>query len=497
MLTMLGSPRRCCDGLTRRETLKAGALTMLGGFGLPELLRAEEQTRILRETGFVTGDAPAKNVIVIFLLGGAATQDMFDLKPDAPAEVRGEFKPIPTGVPGVEVCEHLPRVAQWMHRAALVRSVNHKAGCHNCLPCYTGWDQTPPDQHPRDSDPPSMGSVCEYLAQATRTPAAPGSARNNGAEFPNYVYMPCWLGWGQSFRRAGPYGGFLGKRFDALTTECLPTAPEGATKPQPGTPQTVLGTPLLPSSVLKDGMTIDRLNQRRSLLDQIDEQRRALDAAVRTESFDRNQQRAFDILTSSALREAFDLEHEDPAVLDRYGRTLFGHSTLIARRLVERGVRFVNVTWDLFWGPVQIDYDAWDTHRNNFAILKDNKLPGFDQTFSALLEDLDRRGLLDETLVVVTSEMGRTPRINGAAGRDLWTFCYSSLLAGAGIRGGTVYGASDAQAAYVKDHPVRPADLCATVYRCLGIDPELRLPDRTGRPIDIAHAGRAIDEILI
>jgi uncharacterized protein (DUF1501 family) len=164
--------------------------------------------------------------------------------------------------------------------------------------------------------------------------------------------------------------------------------------------------------------------------------------------------------------------------------------------LVEAGVRFVNVTWDLFWDRVQVDYDAWDTHTRNFPILRENKLPGLDQTFTALMDDLNGRGLLDETLVVVMSEMGRTPKINGNGGRDHWTFCYSALLAGAGIRGGTVVGASDAQAAYVKDRPIRPADICATIFRCLGIDPEMTVPDRAGRPVPVAQGGHAIEELL-
>jgi uncharacterized protein (DUF1501 family) len=183
-------------------------------------------------------------------------------------------------------------------------------------------------------------------------------------------------------------------------------------------------------------------------------------------------------------------------MVDRYGRTLFGQSTLIARRLIETGVKFVNVTWDLYWDRVQVDYDAWDTHQQNFWVLKHNKLPNFDLTFSALLEDLETRGLLDETLVVVMSEMGRTPRINGNGGRDHWTFCYSVAFAGAGIRGGTLYGESDAQAAYVKSNPVSTADICATIYSLLGINPEFRVPDRTNRPMEIAHGGRAISEIM-
>jgi hypothetical protein len=476
MITMLGSPRRCCDGLTRRETLTAGALTLLGGaFNLPSLFAAEARRPADARPG------KAKSVILLNLLGGAATQDMFDLKPDAPTGVRSEFKPIDTNVPGVRICEHLPRMAKWMHRAAVVRSVNHKAGCHNCLPLYTGFEVPQPDQHPRDSDPPSMGSVCEYLN------------RRHG-EFPDYVFLPCWLGWGQAFRRAGPYAGFLGKRFDPLTAQCEPFADPGA-KPAPGSPALVRGTPFLADSTLPEGLTIDRLDGRRSLLQQLDEQLPRAEAESAA-AFDRNRRQAFDLLTSSKVRAAFELHGEEPRLLDRYGRTLFGHSTLIARRLVERGVRFVNVTWDLFWDRIKIDYDAWDTHTKNFPILRDNKLPNLDQTYTALLEDLEARGLLDETLVVLMSEMGRTPRVNGNGGRDHWTFCYAALLAGAGIRGGTVHGASDSQAAYVKDLPVSPADLCATIYHCLGIDPEMTVPERGGRPVPVAQGGRPIREIL-
>lgn len=485
MLTLLGSPRRCCDGITRRETLKAGALTALGGFGWSEWHQLQAAA-LVRE-------APAKNVIVLFLLGGAATQDMVDLKPQAPSEVRSEFRPIPTNVPGIEVCEHLPLLARHAEKLAIIRSVTHQAGCHNCLPCYTGWDIVPPDQHPRDTDPPSMGSVCEYLYQTDRVSRLGASTTE---EVPQYVYMPCWLGWGQSFRRAGPYGGFLGKRYDPLITSCQPYYDKDGFAPQPGNPQVVRGMPLLEGSQFPEGITLDRVQRRQSLLEQLDEGRRRLETQLPAAQYSRQQDQAFELLTSSRLRTAFDLDQEDPRTIDRYGRTLFGQSTLIARRLIERGVKFVNVTWDLFWGPVNIDYDAWDTHTNNFGILKQNKLPGFDQTFSALLEDLEQRGLLDDTLILVTSEMGRTPRINKSAGRDHWTFCYSNILAGAGIRGGTIYGASDRHAAYVQDHPVRPADVCATVYHCLGIDPELRVLDRTGRPVEIAHGGRPITEVL-
>src|SRR5687767_13401970 len=212
MLTLLGSPKRTCDGLTRRDVLAAGALSVLGpAFTLPNLLRAEQSRPAAHRPG------KAKSVILLYLLGGAATQDMWDLKPNAPAEIRGEFKPIATNVSGIEIGEHLPRSAGWMHKAAIVRSLGHAAGCHNCLPSYSGWEVPAPDQHPRDTDSPSMGSVCEYLRP------------DDPAALPDYMYMPTYLGWGQAFRRAGPYGGFLGMRYDALTTECEPHTDEGAT----------------------------------------------------------------------------------------------------------------------------------------------------------------------------------------------------------------------------------------------------------------------------
>lgn len=479
MITMLGSPRHCCDGITRRETLKAGALSFLGGgFTLPNLLRAEQAKQSELHL-----PRKAKSVMFLFLLGGAATQDMIDLKPTAPKETGGEFKPISTKVPGIQVCEHLPKMATWMDRIALVRSLSHKAGCHNCLPAYTGNEELQPDQHPKDSHPPSMGSVCEWL-------------KRSGDDLPAYVYMPCWLGWGQAFRRGGPYAGFLGKKYDPLYSECTPYSAEGDPKPSPGKPNVVRGMPRLADTNLATELTLDRLQQRRGLLTQFDDQLRRAETQPALSGYDRIQQKAFGLLTGAKVRSAFDLTKEDPRMLDRYGRTLFGHSCLIGRRLVESGVRFVNVTWDLFWDRHQVDYDAWDTHTKNFEILKGNKLPNFDQTYTALLEDLQSRGLLDETLVVVMSEMGRTPRVNGNAGRDHWTHCYGMWFAGAGIKGGAFVGASDPQAAYVKDRPVSSADICATIYQLLGIDPDMPVYDKANRPVAVALGGKPIHEVL-
>jgi hypothetical protein len=415
---------------------------------------------------------------------------MWDLKPNAPVGIRSEFRPIATNVPGIQICEHLPKTAQWMHKTALVRSVHHKAGCHNFLPAYTGLE-LPGSIAPSPNDPPSMGSVCEYLRKQGRA-----TPRQADRCLPDYVYMPFYLGWGTTTRRSGPYAGYLGSSFDPLFTECDPHSDGGAKARSGYQPVAVRGQPILSNSTLVSNVTVDRLNARRNLLGQIDDQLRQVEGQQALSSHDRAQHRAFSVLTSTAVRAPFDLERVDPKERARYGRTLFGESTLIARRLVEAGARFVNVTWDGV-ERVYLDVNAWDTHDHGFATLKGNHLPTFDRTYSALLADLDRTGLLDETLVVVMSEMGRTPRIVGQGGRDHWTYCYSVLLAGAGIKGGTVCGASDAHGAYVKDRPVRPADICATIYHCLGIDPEMTVSDRAGRPIAVANGGKPIHEVLV
>jgi hypothetical protein len=471
MITMLGSERRLCDGLTRRETLKAGALSLLGGaFSLPGLLWAEEHRKAYVRPG------KAKSVILLYLLGGAATQDMFDLKPNAPDRIRGEFKPIASNVSGVQICELLPRTARWMHRAALVRSVNHKAGCHNPLPSYSGWEVPLPDiTSTKDTYPPSMGSVCEYL-------------RNERDDLPAYLYLPNYAGAGNAggtVRYPGPYAGFLGKRYDPLFSEFNKSCVR-----QIKGMKVLAGEPFLArNSRLAEGITLDALKTREGLLQQFNRQQRGLESGGALDDVDRIQQRAFSLLTSTKLKAAFDLGGVDARLRDRYDRTLFGSSALIARRLVEAGVRFVNVTWD-FPGD-----NSWDTHAANFAWLR-GALPTLDATYSALLEDLEGRGLLEETLVVLMSDMGRTPQINQNAGRDHWTYCYSVVFAGAGIRGGTVCGASDAHAAYVKDRPVSTSDVCATIYHCLGIDPDMPVCDRGGRPVPVAHGGRPIREIL-
>jgi hypothetical protein len=473
---MLGSSWLSHDGWTRRETLTAGALPLLGGLFDQSQLLARERTRDSH-----VRPGKAKSVILLYLQGGPPTQDMFDLKPSAPSGIRSEFKPIPTSAPGVSVCELLPETARWMHKAAVVRTVHHNGGCHNNLPMYTGYDVPPPDiESSRATDPPGMGSVCAYL-------------QTGSGKLPSYVCVPCGVGWGEHKRKPGSVAGFLGQRFDPLCTECVASVdhpPDVQYRPQ-----VVRGEPRLVTHDNGAATVIDALDQRRSLLQQLDGGLRRADSHA-LQNHSARQDRAFNLLTSGEVRSAFDLSREPDRLRERFGRTLFGASALLARRLVERGVRFVNVSWDNFSNRYKVSGEAWDTHENNFAILRSTHLPGLDRTYSALMEDLDARGLLDETLVVTMGEMGRTPRVNDKGGRDHWTFCYSVMLAGAGIRGGSVYGTSDGHAAYIKDKPVHIRDIVATIYHCLGIDPETPVQDHAGRPMPVAHGGHPIADIL-
>jgi hypothetical protein len=452
-----------------------GALALWGSIFPAPVLRAIENGSIR--------PARARSVILVYLQGGPPTQDMYDLKPDAPSGVRSELKPIASSAPGIDVCELLPLTARTMHRSAIVRSVYHNGGCHKNLPMYTGYDLNLPDEDFRDTDPPSMGSVCAYLE------------RDRQKELPTYAFLPCPLGWGEARKKAGPHGGFLGRRYDAFSTEC--TAYVDHPPDDIWAPQTVRGEPRLTDIDLPKEITADRFQDRRRLVGQLDRLFLAAGGKPDLGSYPRQQQLAFEMLVSPRVKEAFDLSREDPRTRDRYGRTLFGSAALLARRLVERGVKFVNVSWDNYSQRFGVSKAAWDTHERNFPMLRETLLPNFDWTYSALIEDLEARGLLDETLVVTMGEMGRTPKLNPKGGRDHWTFCYSVLLAGAGIRGGTVYGASDDQAAFIKDKPTHIRDLCATIYDRLGIDPGMLVYDLGNRPIAIAHGGSPIQDILV
>jgi hypothetical protein len=458
--------------LTRRETL-AGAAALLAGGAVARNSRAAESVALQRPRG------KAKSVIMLYLHGGAPSQDMFDLKPEGPVESRGEFSPISTNVPGIDLCELLPKMARWMDKGAILRAVQHRAGCHNEIPGFTGYESPSGMQELNDQHlPPSMGSVCEYL-------------KPDHERLPAYVSLPNPLGY---YGETGPGPGFLGHRYAPLLTSAQPEFDAGADLKSRPHPAMVRGIPKINDSRLIDGMTAGRLQNRQTLLSQLDLKSDRQAADMR--KFEQYQRWGFDVLASHQLQKCFDPSLIDSTVKERYGNTMFGNSAFIATKLVQQGVKFVNVIWTWYYQLIAglQDY-GWDTHEHNFSILK-YYLPHLDLVYSSLMEDLERTGLLDETLVVLTSDFGRTPNVNQHAGRDHWMHCYSTILAGAGIRGGTVHGRSDRQAAWPIDGLVRPADVCATIYECLGIDPDTLIHDRLNRPHKIAQGGEPIRAIL-
>ncbi len=456
--------------LSRRDCLQVGGLSLFGGLTLPNLLRAEtEQRRI--------GPGTAKSVILVNLLGGPPHMDMFDLKPAAPENVRGEFKPIDTAVPGVQICELFPRIAQIMDRVALVRTYSHQYNSHNPYNVYTGFDggNDRENYFAKRTDHPGMGAVCQYMGLGP-------------TDIPRYVVMPAYPGHSQALRRAGPYGGYLGAQYDPLFTVWNKQFGD-----KPGKfydPVQALGEPVLPSLGQLPDVTADRLDRRRSLLEQIDARVSELEANRAIEGLGHFQQQVFTLLTSAKTRGAFDLTQEPDATRDRYGRNVWGSSLLIARRLVEAGSTFVSVNWE------EADSgNHWDFHENNFGMLKGHA-PQLDQMISSLILDLEQSGRLDSTLVVLMGEMGRSPRVNRKAGRDHWPQCGFVFMAGGGVRPGTVLGKTDSQAGYPIDRPVTAGDFVATVYHLLGINPAMTVSDLTGRPIGISHGGDPMWEIL-
>jgi hypothetical protein len=365
-----------------------------------------------------------------------------------------------------------------MHKATLIRSMTHTYNAHNPLAMMTGYLGENSQIFATASDPPDIGAVCQYLGLGPR-------------DLPGAVCMPCYPGWGQGIRRPGPYGGWLGSQYDPLFTVCAPTFPRQPKRPHYD-PVPVIGDPLVPSLNTDPAMSTARLGERRTLVQQLDQGFKAAETSGAIDRLDQFQQRAYALLSSNKTREAFDLSQEPDRVRERYGRCLSGSSLLTARRLVERGVPFVSVHADIF-GTTGLSYDM---HENNFGMLKDHNLPILDAAYPALIQDLEERGLLETTLVVVMGEMGRSPKVNARAGRDHWPQCGFSLLTGGGVKAGMVYGSSDKIAAYPKDHPVSPADLVATIYHLLGIDPHLALPDRANRPRSIANDGQPIRGVL-
>ncbi len=423
-----------CEGMSRREVLQVGALSTFG-LSLPAFLRA--QSAAAAET-----PGRAKNCILLFMNGGPTHMDTWDLKPDAPSEYRGEFNPIETNVSGMQISEHLPQMAKVADRYSIIRSftspeASHERACHYML---TGYRVLPTIEYP------AYGSVVlREQGFKTKVPpyvAVPQTLRGGGPGYMGTVYQPFSVG------DPGAQGKFTVRDV---------TSPVGD----------------------------DRMKARAELL-------RAQDAKFRQNDPDRNlaaldefYQRAYDLVNSPEAKKAFDLKQESEALKDRYGRNSMGMSCLLARRLIEAGTRFVTIS-----------QPGWDTHGNNFKSLRERLLPPLDGGFSALLSDLDDRGLLKDTLVLWMGEFGRTPKINRTAGRDHWSRAQSVVFAGGGTRGGQIIGKTDATASLPAERPVTPEDMAATIYQVLGIDAHKLYQTSTNRPIRIAEGGQVIRELV-
>jgi Protein of unknown function (DUF1501) len=437
--------------LSRRRLLQVGGLG-LGGLSLAQFLRAEAQSK------HSSPKATARSVILLFQFGGPSHIDTFDPKPQAPREIRGEFATISTRVAGMQVTEHLPLLARCADKFALVRSVQHNRSNHNSGAYYSLTGRQPlidiVTANASAVDFPHPGSIVSYLEKKK-------------SAVPAFVALPTMIADGP-FRTPGEFAGFLGKMHDPLWVLHDPNSSNFN----------------VDELSLPPGVDGHRVEYRKEVLRDLDARSRLADRLAAVQGMNEYQTRAVDLLTSPATKKAFALHEESPKLRDRYGRNTYGQSVLLARRLVEAGVRFVTV----YYSP---GIGGWDTHKDNFSVLKSSRLPHTDHAVSALLEDLNDRGLLRETLVYWTGDFGRTPKVNKDAGRDHWPPCQTVLMAGGGIRGGQVYGSSDPSGAFPQDHPLRPDDITATVFQALGLHPETTIYDQLGRPMPIS-AGKAI-----
>jgi hypothetical protein len=453
-----------CDGLPRREWLRVGSLAM-GGLTLPSLLRAEA-ARNTRSTEHGAGFGRAKSVILIQLLGGPGQHETWDPKPDAPAEIRGEFGTIASATPGIEVGELMPRLAAHTDKLAVLRAVVTDDNAHSSSGYYmlTGVPHIPMNQEnvtPKAPNlHPSIGGVVRSLQ-----PTVAGLP--SCVHLPDYIYNDGRITW------PGQDGGWLGRAADPWLLVCDPS--DKAFR--------------IPDLALPETIAEDRFGRRRQLREELEASLTSMERRRIPEGFDDQTQLAYGLLSAPASRAAFDVASESDALRDRYGRTRFGQSLLLARRLVEAGVRLVQVNWTRLDGKE--NNGAWDTHAKHNISMRDWLMPIMDQAVASLLDDLSQRGLLDGTLVAWTGEFGRTPKFNSRGGRDHWGKCFSIALGGAGIRGGQVIGASDAHAAYPVSGVVKPEDLSATLFHALGFDPQQEIHDPLGRPLPISR-GRLV-----
>jgi hypothetical protein len=459
MLNIVGPATRLCDGGTRRGFLKVGSLG-LAGLSLTDVLgtrqaRASESRRAGTRRD---GTPPETAVILFFWAGGASHIDTYDMKPAAPEQVRGPFRPIATNLPGLDVCELMPRHAAIGNRLAVIRSIKHDYGVHDDAQHLVQTGHALLNARQRGQQQPCDGAVTSYL----RGP--------NHPEMPAYVCVP-----EDYATHAGFYQGavFLGPRHNALNAGGDPS----------------LGNYRPPEFALPAEMTVDRLQHRRSLLRQFDTVVVQAESTGALDAMSQVQQQAFDLVTGSRARDAFDLAREPDVLRDRYGRHAYGQSALLARRLVEAGVTFV--TLNLY----EKDVDWWDDHYTIEKNLR-RRLPVFDQAFCALIEDLHERGLAERVLVVAAGDFGRAPTIDSGLGRGHWPYAASAVLCGGGIRGGQIIGATTDNGGEPKDRPLSPGDMLASVYRVLGIDHETLLTDRQNRPVRLVETGAPIAELF-
>ncbi len=500
MLRILGSARKLCGGMTRRDLLRIGGLG-LAGMTLPDL--ADWQSASAREgTTRPKSFGRAKSIILIHLYGSPSQLEWVDPKPDAPVEIRGELGSIPSSLPGLRVCELFPTFAKVMDRTTILRSMTHPYPLHGVAFALTGVPtlDLPAELNPRDPrNWPFFASVVDYV-EATRERAG-----QPPRSVPANIALPFKFSSRRTGEvpRSGPYATFLGSEFDPVWTDYVGTATKGVPKtlaaarfdendPYMGlSPDSHFYVPA--ATNLQADMTFDRLNRRKSLVEQVDEARRDLATSPRGRQLDRYRRMTYELLESDKLRDALDLRKEATSVRELYGHTLFGQSCLAARRLVQAGSRVVSVFWDYFG----LAGSGWDTHYNHYERMKKELCPGLDQGWYGLITDLDQRGLLDDTLVVCTSEHGRTPKVTTGqgGGRDHWSRVYSTLVAGGGTKRGHIVGASDKHGGDVAERPISPKDLLATMYHLLGIDHDMLIHDTLGRPLPLVD-GQVISEAL-
>ncbi len=452
--------------LARREVLRVGGLTSLG-LTLPGLLRSRATAAQTNATDAPASFGRAKRCILLFLHGGHPQQETFDPKPDGPAAVRGEFGAIPTSLPGVFFSDVLPKTAQIAGRLSVIRSMSHENANHvqACLPANTGHKHPPSEERrgdfpPSESDFPPFGAVLD-------------SVRPTAGELPTWVRVGPLMRRNNGTVLHGQTPGFLGARHASFVVD------------QPLLANDVRVEAIQPA----DELSSIRLQGRRDLLRQFDDQRRLIDGAAARSDLDAFYDKAFGLLAGPATRKAFDLAAEPASLRERYGGTEFGQRCVLARRLAEAGVPLVNVSY------CHTPQGSWDTHSKHFPQTRDSLAPTFDAAFTALVTDLDERGLLDETLVIATAEFGRTPAINKAGGRDHWPWVYSIAVAGGGTRRGVVHGASDESAAYPTESPHDPADFAASVYHLLGVPGDTILYDAQRKPNHLV-VGRVIEAVV-